>query len=76
MALVEHCIENMPDRPNDILRVPIPDLAHRVLEIYWQQVRPFEGHELLQRRSGAKSRIMRLPMNFARPPAMATAAPR
>jgi len=48
MALVDHCIENMPERPGDALRVPIPDLAHRVLEIYWPQVRPFEGHELRQ----------------------------
>ena len=38
----------MPQRPDDALQVPIPDLAHRVLEIYWQQVRPFDGHELRQ----------------------------
>src|SRR5258708_19784572 len=48
MAVIEHCIENMSDRPHDVLQVPIPDLAHRVLEIYWQQVRPFDGHELRQ----------------------------
>ncbi|HYB39901.1 MAG TPA: HNH endonuclease, partial [Mycobacterium sp.] len=48
MALIDHCIENMPERPGDVLRVPIPDLAHRVLKIYWQQVRPFDGHELRQ----------------------------
>jgi hypothetical protein len=48
MALIDHCLENMPERPDDALRVPIPDLAHRVLEIYWQQVRPFDGHELRQ----------------------------
>lgn len=48
MALIDHCIENMPGRPDDVVRVPIPDLAHRVLEIYWPQVRPFDGHELRQ----------------------------
>lgn len=48
MALIEHCIENMPEQPGDTLQVPIPDLAHRVLEIYWQQVRPLDGHELRQ----------------------------
>jgi len=48
MALIDHCLENMPERPDDPLRVPIPDLAHRVLDIYWQQVRPFDGHELRQ----------------------------
>ena len=31
-----------------MLQVPLPGLAHRVLEIYWQQVRPFDGHELRQ----------------------------
>lgn len=48
MALLDHCIEKMPERPFDVLPVPIPDLAHRVLEIYWQQVRPFDGRELRQ----------------------------
>jgi hypothetical protein len=48
MALIDHCIENIPERPGDVLRVPIPEVAHRVLEIYWPQVRPFDGHELRQ----------------------------
>jgi hypothetical protein len=48
MALIEYCIENMPGLTNDVLRVPVPDLAHRVLELYWEQVRPFEGYELRQ----------------------------
>jgi 5-methylcytosine-specific restriction endonuclease McrA len=48
MALIDHCIENLPARPADPLAVPIPDLAHRVLEIYWQQVLPFDGRELRQ----------------------------
>lgn len=48
MALIEHCIENLPEHPEDTSVVPIPALAHRVMEIYWQQVRPFDGHELRQ----------------------------
>lgn len=48
MALIDHCIENLPARADDELTVPIPDLARRVLEIYWRQVRPFDGHELRQ----------------------------
>jgi hypothetical protein len=48
MALLELCIENLPDRPNEMLKVPLPELAHRVLDVYWQQVRPFDGHELRQ----------------------------
>ena len=48
MALIDHCIENLPDGADDELAVPIPGLAGRVLEIYWRQVRPFDGHELRQ----------------------------
>lgn len=48
MALIDHCIENLPERATDALIVPIPELAQRVLEVYWQQVRPFDGHELRQ----------------------------
>lgn len=58
MALIEHSIENLPEQATDTLRVPIPELAHRVLAIYWRQVRPFEGHELAQRRTGKKTRII------------------
>ncbi len=57
MALIDHCIENLPDSAEDVLHVPIPELAHRVLALYWQQVRPFEGQELRQRRTGAIARI-------------------
>ncbi len=57
MALIDHCIENLPPNPEGILRVPIPELAHRVLGLYWQQVRPFEGKELRQRRTGTRARI-------------------
>ncbi len=58
MALIEHCIENLPLHADDPLTVPIPDLAHRVLSLYWHQVRPFEGHELAQRRTGSRTRII------------------
>ena len=58
LALIEHCIENLPERPRDRLEVSIPQLAHRVLAIYWRQVRPFEGHDLAQRRTGSKTRII------------------
>ncbi len=57
MALIDHCIENLPYRAEDVLRVPLRDLAHRVLGLYWPQVRPFEGQELRQRRTGVIARI-------------------
>jgi hypothetical protein len=56
MALIEHCIENLPERTDDVLSVPIPALAHRVLAIYWRQVRSFDGHDLVQVR-GSTGRI-------------------
>ncbi|MBB2989663.1 hypothetical protein FHR72_001126 [Mycolicibacterium iranicum] len=58
MALIEHSIENLPPRDDDPLTVPIPDIAHRVLALYWHQVRPFEGHDLAQRRTGTRTRII------------------
>lgn len=57
MALIDHCIENLPERAEDVLRVPLSELAHRVLALYWPQVRLFEGHQLRQRRTGAIARI-------------------
>ncbi|TXH20763.1 MAG: HNH endonuclease [Mycobacterium sp.] len=58
MALIDQCIENLPEHPTDRLLVPIPDLAHRVMELYWRQVRPFEG-QLLRQSSGERERIPR-----------------
>ncbi len=58
MALIEHSIENLPPHLDDPLTVAIPDLAHRVLALYWHQVRPFEGHNLAQRRTGSRTRII------------------
>jgi hypothetical protein len=57
-ALVDHCIEHLPVDPAARLRVPVPDLAERVLELYWPQVRPFEGL-VLKQSSGSAARIPR-----------------
>lgn len=48
MALIDHAIENVPQVDGAPVTVPIPDLAHRVLELYWRQVRLFDGRELRQ----------------------------
>lgn len=48
MAMIEHCVEHLPNEPSDPLVVPIRDLAERVMELYWPQVRPFEAKELAQ----------------------------
>ena len=50
-ALIGHCIEHLPEHPSATLSVPIPDLAHRVLEIYWRQVVPSMGTNCASRRS-------------------------
>jgi hypothetical protein len=48
MALVDHCVEHLPARPGDPLAVPVRDLAMRVVELYWPQVRTFENKPLRQ----------------------------
>ncbi|MGH3558088.1 MAG: HNH endonuclease domain-containing protein [Mycobacterium sp.] len=63
MALIDHCIEHLPENPDHPLRVPIPDLAHRVLEIYWRQVRPLDGRELRQA-GDTRSLILRTTKSF------------
>ncbi len=47
-ALIDHCVEHLPADLDAPLWVPLPDLAHRVIEVYWRQVLPFEGNELRQ----------------------------
>jgi hypothetical protein len=61
-ALVDHCVENLPDDPDAALHVPFDDLADRVIEIYWPQLRPFEGHDLRQ----STQTIARIPRAVAR----------
>lgn len=57
-ALTDHCIEHLPAEPDAPLRVSIRDLARRVLDLYWPQVRPFEGLQLKQT-TGSVARIVR-----------------
>jgi len=48
VALVDHCVENLPRDPGDALDVPVRDLALRVVELYWPQVRAFDNRPLNQ----------------------------
>lgn len=48
MALIEHCVENLPADKDASLSVPLDALAARVIDLYWPQVRPFESQELKQ----------------------------
>jgi hypothetical protein len=63
MALIDYAVEHIPEDSGARLDVPIPDLAHRVLELYWQQVRPFEGRELRQS-SQIRARIPQAALNL------------
>lgn len=58
-ALIDHCVEHLPEDPRDELVVPVRDLAERVVELYWHQVRPFENQELRQT-TGSAARILRV----------------
>ena len=57
-ALIDHCVENLPDDPSRELAVPVDDLAARVIELYWHQVLPFEDQPLRQT-TGSVARILR-----------------
>ena len=53
-ALVQHCLENpVPD--DAVLTVPIRDLASRVVEGYWPQVRVFGEHGVLRQNEQARA---------------------
>ncbi|MGV9735952.1 HNH endonuclease [Rhodococcus aetherivorans] len=56
-ALVGFCVGHLPADPAAALDVPIDALAERVIDLYWPQVRPFDGHRLRQS-SQPKARIL------------------
>jgi hypothetical protein len=47
-ALVDHCVEQAVPDPGASLRVPIQDLAERVVALYWRQTQPYEAHGMLR----------------------------
>ena len=63
MALIDFSIEHIPEDSEAPLEVPIPELAHRVLELYWRQVRPFDGRDLRQS-TQLRARIPRAALNL------------
>jgi HNH endonuclease len=58
MALVDHCVEYLPDNPNDELAIRITSLAERVLETYWRQVAPLQGFGQLRQSSQPNARVL------------------
>lgn len=47
-ALVDFSIRNKPEIASSGLEVPLAQLARRVMDLYWDQLRPFEGAQLRQ----------------------------
>ncbi|AMO59926.1 HNH nuclease [Mycolicibacterium phlei] len=56
-AIVDFCVSHGPTFSGLPVDVPIPDLAARVLALYWPQTRPFDGVELRQS-TASRSRII------------------
>ena len=47
-ALIDFSVAHRSTFPANTLDVPIPDLARRVMDLYWRQSRPFDGAQLRQ----------------------------
>ena len=58
MALVDHCVEYLPDHRENELAIPISRLAERVLETYWRQVAPLHGFGRLRQSSQPRARVL------------------
>ena len=64
MALMDQCLENLPEDGEAALAVPVRDLAVRVLDIYWRQVRPLEGSTILRQSTQPTARILSAAQNL------------
>ncbi|MDL9947202.1 HNH endonuclease domain-containing protein [Gordonia sp. ABSL11-1] len=52
MALLDLAVESVPDDANDVVDINLDDLTTRVIELYWRQMRPLDGHRLRQSSDG------------------------
>ncbi|WP_188543691.1 HNH endonuclease [Rhodococcoides trifolii] len=48
VALLEFCVEHVPEDHDAEVSVDLDDLSARVIALYWRQVRDFDGHYLRQ----------------------------
>lgn len=44
-ALIDCCIERVPDDPHAYVNVPLDELTDRVIELYWPQTRPLAWND-------------------------------
>lgn len=52
MALLDLAVESVPDEPMAAVDIDLDDLTSRVIELYWRQMRPLDGHLLRQSTDG------------------------
>ncbi|MGV9826819.1 HNH endonuclease [Gordonia sp. NPDC003429] len=52
VALLEIAVESVPADPDAAVSVDLDALAHRVIDLYWRQLRPLDGHVLRQSNDG------------------------
>ncbi|MCR5980333.1 HNH endonuclease [Gordonia jinghuaiqii] len=52
MALLDLAIESVPDDPDAEVDIDLDELTDRVIELYWRQLRPLDGHQLRQSTDG------------------------
>ena len=63
MALIDFSLEHVPDDTQSAVSIPIVDLADRVIEYYWPQVRPYpfqtDFHGVLRQGNGKSEAILK-----------------
>lgn len=52
VALLDLAVENAPEEPEAPVSIDLDILTHRVMEGYWRQLRPLDGHDLRQSNDG------------------------
>ncbi|GAB91496.1 HNH endonuclease [Gordonia rhizosphera] len=52
VALLDIAVESVPDDPDEPVAIDLDDLSHRVMDLYWRQLRPLDGHVLRQSNDG------------------------
>ncbi|MEP9395372.1 HNH endonuclease signature motif containing protein [Gordonia sp. VNK1] len=52
VALLDIAVESVPTDPDAAVTIDLDALTHRVMDLYWRQLRPLEGHVLRQSNDG------------------------
>lgn len=52
MALLDLAVESVPTDPDAAVDINLDNLTARIIELYWRQLRPLDGHRLRQSSDG------------------------